>query len=297
MGKFEVLKNKEIIESLQGVTRQYLAGNLKKPQILPFFRTESLEIGITSYDEYSSEPSHKHTVADEYQFMLSGRTQYMDVDTGEIHEFIKGDFYKINAGTSYAQRSKPGTEILFIKVPSINDKESVEESESVLSWRTEKLKTVRKDFYYEPDAPKPNSIRPAAAVAVVNGDKLLMLKRGDNAKWTMPGGTLDFGESLIECATREVKEETGLDVNVVDVIGTYTDPNILVAYSDGEVRQEFTIVYASDKFDGDIQLDEESTAYRWISFDEVMGMEMASSQKRRVQDVIAYYRSGQKKMG
>ena len=55
--------------------------------------------------------------------------------------------------------------------------------------------------------------------------------------------------------------------------------------------------YASDKFDGDIQLDEESTAYRWISFDEVMGMEMASSQKRRVQDVIAYYRSGQKKMG
>jgi 8-oxo-dGTP pyrophosphatase MutT (NUDIX family) len=124
-----------------------------------------------------------------------------------------------------------------------------------------------------------------------------MLKRGDNAKWTMPGGTLDFGESLIECATREVKEETGLDVNVVDVIGTYTDPNILVAYSDGEVRQEFTIVYASDKFDGDIQLDEESTAYRWISFDEVMGMEMASSQKRRVQDVIAYYRSGQKKMG
>jgi len=119
MGKFEVLKNQEIIESLEGVTRQYLAGNLKKPQILPFFQTESLEIGITSYDSFSSEPSHMHTTADEYQYMISGRTQYMDVDTGEIHEFIKGDFYKINAGTSYAQRSKPGTEILFIKVPSI----------------------------------------------------------------------------------------------------------------------------------------------------------------------------------
>ena len=124
-----------------------------------------------------------------------------------------------------------------------------------------------------------------------------MLKRGDNAKWTMPGGTLDFGESLIECATREVKEETGLDVNVIDVIGTYTDPNILVAYSDGEVRQEFTIVYASDRFAGDVQLDEESTAYSWISFDDVMNIEMASSQKRRVQDVIAYYRNGKKKMG
>lgn len=297
MGKFEVLKNEEIIESLQGVTRQYLAGNLQKPQFLPFFKTELLEIGITSYEDFSSEPSHRHTTADEYQYMLSGRTQYMDVDTGDVHEYIKGDFYKISAGTSYAQRSKPGTEILFIKVPSINDKELVEESEDVISWRTEKLKTVRKDYYYASDAPKPNSIRPAAAVAIVNEDKLLMLKRGDNAKWTMPGGTLDFGESLIECATREVKEETGLDVNVIDVIGTYTDPNILVAYSDGEVRQEFTIVYASDRFAGDVQLDEESTAYSWISFDDVMNIEMASSQKRRVQDVIAYYRNGKKKMG
>lgn len=297
MGKFEVLKNEEIITSLQGITRQYLAGDLKKPQRLPFFETESLEIGITSYDGFSSEPSHRHTVADEYQYMLSGRTQYMDVDTGDIHEYIKGDFYKINTGTSYAQRSKPGTKILFIKVPSINDKELLEETEAVSSWRAEKLKTVRKDYYYSSEAPKPNSIRPAAAVAIVKEDKLLMLKRSDNAKWTMPGGTLDFGENLIECATREVKEETGLDVNVVDVIGIYTDPNILVAYSDGEVRQEFTIVYAIDKFDGNIQLDEESTAYKWIGFDEVMGIEMASSQKRRVQDVIAYYSNGQKKMG
>ena len=81
------------------------------------------------------------------------------------------------------------------------------------------------------------------------------------------------------------------------LLGRSTDPNIIVAYSDGEVRQEFTIVYASDKFDGDVHLDEESTTYSWISFDEVMSIEMASSQKRRVQDVIAYYRNGQKKMG
>lgn len=297
MGKIEVLKNNEIIKSLEGVTRQYLAGDLKKPQVLPFFKTDKLEIGITSYDSFASEATHRHTVADEYQYMLSGRTQYMDVDTGEVHEFIKGDFYKINAGTSYAQRSKPGTEILFIKVPSINDKEQIQESEEVVSWRTEKLKTVRKDYYYASDAPKPNSIRPAAAVAIVNNDKLLMLKRGDNSKWTMPGGTLDFAESLVDCATREVKEETGLNVNVIDVIGTYTDPNILVAYSDGEVRQEFTIVYASDRFEGDIQLDDESTAYQWIPFDKLDDIDMASSQRRRVADVLNYYRTGAKKLG
>ena len=68
--------------------------------------------------------------------------------------------------------------------------------------------------------PKANSMRPAAAVAIIDDDKILMLKRMDNGKWTMPGGTMELDESLIDCAIREVKEETGLDVQVKEVIGT-----------------------------------------------------------------------------
>ncbi|EDN65187.1 conserved hypothetical protein [Beggiatoa sp. PS] len=59
-----------------------------------------------------------------------------------------------------------------------------------------------------------------------------------------PGGTLEFGESLTDCAKREVKEEAGYDVNITHLIGTYTDPRVVVAYTDGEVRQEFTFLYA-----------------------------------------------------
>jgi 8-oxo-dGTP pyrophosphatase MutT (NUDIX family) len=62
----------------------------------------------------------------------------------------------------------------------------------------------------------------------------------------MPGGTLDFGESLTGCAIREVLEETGLQIRITGLIGTYTDPHILIGYSDGEVRQEFTFVYAAE---------------------------------------------------
>ena len=56
---------------------------------------------------------------------------------------------------------------------------------------------ARRDYFYDPEAPKPNSIRPAAAVALFDsGGNILLLRRKDNDKWAMPGGTLDFGESL-----------------------------------------------------------------------------------------------------
>ena len=58
----------------------------------------------------------------------------------------------------------------------------------------------------------------------------------------MPGGTLDFAESLTDCAIREVREETGFNIRITGLIGTYTDPHILIAYSNGDVRQEFTLV-------------------------------------------------------
>jgi ADP-ribose pyrophosphatase YjhB (NUDIX family) len=55
----------------------------------------------------------------------------------------------------------------------------------------------RLDYFYDPETPKPNSIRPAAAaVSFDSGGNILLLRRKDNDKWAMPGGTLDFGESL-----------------------------------------------------------------------------------------------------
>jgi ADP-ribose pyrophosphatase YjhB (NUDIX family) len=74
----------------------------------------------------------------------------------------------------------------------------------------------------------------------------------------MPGGTLDFGELLTQCAIREVHEETGLQIRITGLIGTYTDPHILIAYSDGEVRQEFTFVYAAEIESDDLKIDDES---------------------------------------
>jgi 8-oxo-dGTP pyrophosphatase MutT (NUDIX family) len=80
---------------------------------------------------------------------------------------------------------------------------------------------ARRDYFYDPKAPKPNSIKPAAAVALFDENgRILLLRRKDNDKWTMPGGTMDFGESLGQCAVREVREETGFDIEISGLIGT-----------------------------------------------------------------------------
>ena len=268
MGKISLVNNSEIKVALEGLSRQYFAGNLQKEQRLSFVRDERLEIGITNYEEYTEEAPHYHTEATEYQYMVSGWTKYYDLDTGEEYEFKAGDFYTIFPETKYAQKSKKGTTIIFIKVPSINDKQVIiDVSDSVKEWYKSGMKTIRRDYYHDATAPKPNSIHPAAAVSLIDDDKLLMLKRKDNKKWTLPGGTLDFGESLTECAVREVMEETGLDISIKDVVGTYTDGDIRIEYSDGEVRQEFTIVYLGEIAGGSVVLDDESSEYKWIKLE------------------------------
>ena len=153
-------------------------------------------------------------------------------------------------------------------------------------WRTE---LARRDYFYDPQAPKPNSIKPAAAVALFDGEgRILLLRRKDNDKWTMPGGTIDFGESLGQCAVREVREETGFDIEIEGLIGTYTDPNVLIAYSDGEVRQEFTLVYAAKIKGGELMIDHESKEAVWVSIVDALNLPLAHSQRRRIQDVARY---------
>jgi 8-oxo-dGTP diphosphatase len=148
---------------------------------------------------------------------------------------------------------------------------------------------ARRDYFYDPEAPSPNSIRPAAAVALFDSaGNLLLLRRKDNDKWTMPGGTLDFGESLTECATREVREETGFQIRIVGLIGTYTDPHILIAYTDGEVRQEFTFVYAAAIESGQLTIDDESKEAAWVPLGTAVQLPLAESQRRRIEDVISY---------
>ncbi|GGG73629.1 NUDIX domain-containing protein [Corynebacterium pelargi] len=291
----EHIKRDEIETSLKETTRQYLVGNLQRPQRLRFLRSEALEVGITRYLDHAEEVPHWHTEATEYQYVISGWTSYLDTNTGEDFHFTAGDFYAIFPGTSYAQKSKPGTQILFIKVPSIDDKNLAEITDDVEAWMSRQLRTVRTDYYHDPEAPNANSVRPAAAVAVVREGQVLLVRRKDNGKWTLPGGTLEMNESLPRCAVREVKEETSLDVEITDILGTYTDPGIRIAYSDGEVRREFTIVYLATTTSSEVCIDSESSEYRWFAISALDTVDVAQSQRKRLEDLVRYFETGEKR--
>ncbi len=124
---------------------------------------------------------------------------------------------------------------------------------------------VRTEYYDDPHAPAANSLVPAATVFVQDEEaRVLMVQRSDNGLWALPGGTMDIGESLGECAEREVLEETGYRVHVVDVIGVYSDPKHVIAYSDGEVRQQFAISFRALLISGECKASDETPEVTWV---------------------------------
>jgi ADP-ribose pyrophosphatase YjhB (NUDIX family) len=56
------------------------------------------------------------------------------------------------------------------------------------------------------------------------GSEILLMRRSDNGHWGLPGGYLEPGESVLQAAAREVREETGWRVEVGRLVGVYSDP-------------------------------------------------------------------------
>src|SRR4029079_3688971 len=97
-----------------------------------------------------------------------------------------------------------------------------------------------------------------SALVLYDEQRLWLQRRRDNDKWALAGGKMEIGESLGDCARREVKEETGFDVELTGIVGIYSDPKHVFAYDDGEVRQEFSICFSTRITGGDLAVSDES---------------------------------------
>ncbi|GAB48983.1 NUDIX hydrolase [Mobilicoccus pelagius] len=147
---------------------------------------------------------------------------------------------------------------------------------------------ARIDYIDDPNAPVINSVVPSV-VAIVRDDegRILLIHKTDNEKWALPGGGHEPGESIIQTVMREVKEETGYDVAVETLTGTYTNPNHVMAYDDGEVRQQFSLAFRAKLIGGHRATSDESDSVEWVARDDLAGLDMHPSMRQRIDDALA----------
>jgi len=105
----------------------------------------------------------------------------------------------------------------------------------------------------------------SATVAVINRDKkILILERGSTAPWMpgrycLPGGKVEQNEGLVDCASRELGEETGIFIVDSNILAPYN-----ISYSSGYNKIVFLISIA----DPVVTLNWEHDSYAWVSREE-----------------------------
>ena len=89
------------------------------------------------------------------------------------------------------------------------------------------------------------SVRAVSGVLALDaGGRILLVRRADDGTWGLPGGGVQVGETWLEAAVRECREETGWDVAVTGMFGAYSDPvSQTFTYADGRRVQFFGVVF------------------------------------------------------
>jgi 8-oxo-dGTP diphosphatase len=105
---------------------------------------------------------------------------------------------------------------------------------------------------------------------VVRGDRAVIVRRAHQPRkgeWSLPGGVLDLGESLVDAARREVREETGLDVEVGPIVETF---DRIHRDADGRIRYHFVIVdFVCWSDTGTAVAGSDAEAVAWATADEI----------------------------
>jgi ADP-ribose pyrophosphatase YjhB (NUDIX family) len=142
---------------------------------------------------------------------------------------------------------------------------------------------ARIDYFNDPQAPKANSIVPSVTAIVPNEQgELLLVHKTDNDLWALPGGGMDVGEYMADAVVREVKEETGIDVEVTGVVGIYTNPNHVMAYDDGEVRQQCSICFTTRMVGGQPATSSETKEVRFVPTEQLDALNIHPSMRLRI---------------
>jgi 8-oxo-dGTP diphosphatase len=113
----------------------------------------------------------------------------------------------------------------------------------------------------------------AASVAVLRGDRVLVAARGRGAmagRYSLPGGLVEPGETLAEAALRELREEVGVEA---EIIGFLDHAEVIERDEDARVRHHFVVcAHAARWLDGEPRASAEAPDVRWVYEGELAGL-------------------------
>ena len=121
------------------------------------------------------------------------------------------------------------------------------------------------------DHATPPALMPTASVAIMDADgRILLGRRSDDGSWSLPGGRLEPGESLADCARRECREELGCEVELDGLLAVLSNPSTQVHhYPDGRTVQFVGVIFRGRLGTRRGAGDGELTEVRWLSSDEL----------------------------
>jgi 8-oxo-dGTP pyrophosphatase MutT (NUDIX family) len=145
----------------------------------------------------------------------------------------------------------------------------------------------RVEYLNDPAAPAPNSLVPACGVLAADEQgRLLLQRRRDTGQWALPMGRMELGETPSQCAIRETREETGVQVEVTGLLGVYSDPGHIVAYGDGEIRQAYEVMLLGRPVEGKPAVNDEASDVRWVAPGDLATLDIHPTQWRQLNDYL-----------
>ncbi|MBG6141675.1 ADP-ribose pyrophosphatase YjhB (NUDIX family) [Longispora fulva] len=100
-------------------------------------------------------------------------------------------------------------------------------------------------------------------------------------------GKQELGETPTACATRETHEETGVLVEITGLLGIYSDPGHIVAYTDGEVRQEYEVTFLARPTGGAPAANDEASQVGWFAVAELGGLDIHPTMRRQIDHFLS----------
>lgn len=132
--------------------------------------------------------------------------------------------------------------------------------------------------------------RPLVGVGavIVHDDHVVIVQRGTEplkGQWSVPGGALEIGETLRECAAREALEETGLQVEAGEVLEVF---DAIYRQPDGRIQYHYVLIdFKCRLLGGELRAGADATQATWVTLAELDGYKVAETAKQVIRKALA----------